>query len=71
LDTEKSKEGYGQRKSDLSFHFLQHTNASLSNFYSSPDPETNKSFFSILEANYIDDYNKDELAEDHDQLVKQ
>jgi len=29
LDTEESKDGYVQQKSDLSFNFLQHTNASL------------------------------------------
>jgi hypothetical protein len=70
ITTLNLKEGYGQWKYDLGFHLLQHTNASLSYFYSSPDPETNKSIFSILEANYIDDYHKDELAEDDDQIVK-
>jgi len=62
LDTEESKEGYGQWKSDPVFHFFQHTNESLSDFYSSLDPEANKSFFSILEAKYIDDYHKDEFT---------
>jgi hypothetical protein len=46
----------------LGFHFLQHTNASLSDFYSSSDPEANKSVFSILEDKYIDDYQKDEFT---------
>ena len=42
LDKKESKEGYGQWKSDPGFHFLHHTNTSLSNFYSSSNPEANK-----------------------------
>jgi hypothetical protein len=46
----------------MGFHLLQHTNASSSDFYSSSDHESNKSVFSILEAKYIDDYQKDEFT---------
>jgi hypothetical protein len=61
LDTEESKEGYGQWKSDPGSYF-QHTNASLLDFYSSSNPEDNKSFFSIIETKCIDDYHKDRFT---------